>query len=105
MPRSLACALIVIATAAAAAPNANLAAAKARYDQLDYAAASRELDAALKVAGNDRATLLAIYELQGLIGAIVKKPDAAGQAVRLLLTLDPERKLPGKPAPRVTIAV
>ncbi len=93
--------VVVAAGPALAAPNAKLAEAKRLVDDLELEAAAKALDAAAAVAGNDRATMLDLYELQGVVHGTQGKTDKAREAFKALLVLDPEHKLSGNQPPRV----
>lgn len=86
---------------AALAANPDLEKAKRLVDDLQYAEARAALDAAVKRQGNDRETVLRIYELQGIVYGTLNDPAKAGKAFQSLLILDPARKLSGDYPPRV----
>ena len=85
----------------AAPPNTELARARELLDGLRYAEASRALEAARALPGNDRDTLLQVLELQGVVAAMLQQPDKARAAFRTLLVLAPDHRLTGDYAPRV----
>lgn len=60
------------------------------------------LEAAFKRAGNDRDTLLRIYELQGIVFATLNETAKATKVFTTLTVLDPDHKLSGDYPPRVT---
>jgi hypothetical protein len=101
MRRTLALAVLISATVASAA-NPPLEEARAHLDKLEYPEASRALELALEISDNDRETLLAIYELKGVIAGTLKQPQEASDAFRAMLSIDPSRKLQAKYPPRVT---
>lgn len=70
-------------------------------NDLQYAEARGALEAAIKRPGNDRETLLKIYELQGIVYATLNDAAKAGKAFQTLCVMDPERKLSGDYPPRV----
>src|SRR3954469_13468087 len=87
---------------ALAASNPELGRATDLMDELKYPEAARALEDAWKRPGNDRATLLQILELQATIaGSLDKKPDRARGFLRTLVSIDPDYKLKGNPAPKV----
>jgi hypothetical protein len=63
-----------------------------------------ELDAVLNTPGNDEATMIALYELQGITWTGLKKATPAKTAFQRMLLLAPQKKLTGKQPPRVTQA-
>jgi hypothetical protein len=101
MRRTLVAALLLSALPARA-ENPPLEEAKAYLDKLEYTEAARALDLALELSGNDRETLLSIYELRGVIAGFLKDPEHATEAFRVMLAMDPKRKLRAKYPPRVT---
>ncbi len=92
--------LPLVASVALAA-NPDLEKAAKLVGDLQYAEAQPALEAALKRPGNDRETLLQIYELQGVVYATLNNAAKATKAFQTLLVLDPDRKLAGDNAPRV----
>ena len=62
------------------------------------------LEAVTNAPGNDEATLLALYELQGITWTGLKKATPAKSAFQKLLLLAPAAKLTGKQPPKVTQA-
>jgi hypothetical protein len=81
--------------------NPDLARARQLLDELRYSEASRALEAARERPGNDRATLLRILELQGVVAAMLQQPAKAQAAFRTLAVLAPDHQLRGDYAPRV----
>ncbi len=71
---------------------------------LEYGAALKLLDAALKVPGNDRQTLLKIFELQAVAYSTTGQDAKGSRAFNSLLSLVPGFKLAGNHPPRVTTA-
>lgn len=104
MVRFLFAAVLACAPAAWADASALVQKAQGEARALEYPAALKTLDAALATAGNERATLLAIYQLQGICHAILGQEPKALKAFQALLSLDPERRLSGSHPPRVTTA-
>lgn len=94
------CAHFLLITAVAAA-NADLEKATKLVADLQYPEARSALESAIKRSGNDRDTLLRIYELQGIVYATLNDPTKAGKAFAALMVLEPERKLAGDYPPRV----
>ncbi len=86
---------------AALAANADLEKATKLVADLQYTEARSALDAAIKRPGNDRDTMLRIYELQGIVYATLNDAAKAGKAFQAMLVLEPERKLAGDYPPRV----
>mgnify|MGYP001573512812 CR=1 FL=1 len=69
-----------------------------------FADAVTELDAVLNTPGNDEATMVALYELQGITWTGLKKATPAKTAFQRMLLLAPQKKLTGKQPPKVTQA-
>lgn len=86
---------------AALAANPDLEKATRLVNDLQYAEARTALESAIKRPGNDRDTLLRIYELQGIVYATLNDPAKAGKAFQALCVMDPDRKLAGDYPPRV----
>lgn len=84
--------------------NPHLARAEADLKAVEYGAAVRSLEAALKEPGNDRQTMERIFELQGVAFATLNQGPKAVQAFRALLSLAPDFRLQGNYPPRVTTA-
>ncbi|MBL8957179.1 MAG: hypothetical protein JNK82_40775, partial [Myxococcaceae bacterium] len=55
----------------------------------------------MKRTGNDRDTMVRIYELQGIVFATLNDAAKASKAFQSMLVLEPERKLLGDYPPRV----
>jgi hypothetical protein len=98
---ALICVLLLSPQAWGQEPNPDLVRARQLIEDLRYAEASRALEAARARLGNDRATLLEILELQGVVAATLQYPAKARAAFQALLTLSPEHNLTGDYAPRV----
>ena len=94
--------LCVASVAWGQAGNPQLSKAEQQIKELRYADALKALDAALAAPGNDRDTLLRLFELQGVAAATLNQGARAQAAFRRLLSLDPERALSRQYAPRVT---
>jgi len=86
---------------AALAANPDLEKATKLVADLQYAEARSALEAAIKRTGNDRETMLRIYELQGIVYATLNDATKAGKAFQAMMVLDPERRLTGDYPPRV----
>src|SRR5689334_13132933 len=71
---------------------------------LEYPSAIKALESALAAPGNDRATLLKIYELQGVCYATASQEAKALRAFQALLSLAPDHRLQGNFPPRVNTA-
>jgi hypothetical protein len=69
-----------------------------------FADAVPELEAVATTQGNDEATLVTLYELQGIAWTGLKKATPAKAAFQKLLLLAPTRKLAGKQPAKVTQA-
>jgi hypothetical protein len=95
------CGLVCLSAPAAAAPNARLAEARRLIDDLELEAALKALDALEKTEGNDRATLLEVYQLQGIAFGTLGKDAKTRDCFRKLLMLAPDAKLPADLPPRV----
>jgi hypothetical protein len=93
-------ALLICSSAAFGSPN--LDKARQLVNDLKFADAGKALQAAEAQDANPRAELIEIYELEGIVFGSVNKPELSRTAFMKLLTLDPEHKLSGKFAPRVT---
>jgi hypothetical protein len=92
---------VVALALAAGASNADLDRAEKLFSAYQYEPALAALNRAKEVEGNDRSTLLRIFELQGVISGQLRRSAAAENAFRQLLTLDPEHRLSSDYAPRV----
>jgi hypothetical protein len=87
--------------AVALSANPDLDKAAKLVADLQYAEAQNALEAALRRPGNDRETMVRIYELQGVVFGTLNQAAKATKAFALLLTLDPDHKLTGDNPPRV----
>src|SRR5690606_16848850 len=81
------CAHFLLISALAANPD--LEKATRLVNDLQYQEARAALDAALKRPGNDRQTLLSIYELQGIVYATLNDSTRAVKAFQTLCVMDP----------------
>lgn len=100
-PRALLVCVSLVPTLALAADLAALVEARAKVEDLDYAAALKLLDTALETDGLEREALVEIYELKGICLATLGKAEKAREAFRTLLVLDPEHALGSAQPPRV----
>jgi len=82
-------------------PNPELPQARLLLEELRYAEAATALEAARARPGNDRATLLQILELQGVVAAMLRQQVKARTAFQTLLSLAPDHQLVGDYSPRV----
>lgn len=94
-------ALCLVALPAAAAPNEKVAQAQKLFDDLDVDGAGKALDAATAAGNLDRASLIQLYVLQGLIRATLGRAALARDAFYRLLLLEPTYALPKNQPPRV----
>lgn len=92
--------LAVLGSGEARAANAELQKAERQFEAFKYAEADKSLVKALAVPKNDRATILRIYELRGIIDATVGKKGAL-EHFRKLVALDPDRVLSRDYGPRI----
>lgn len=99
--RVLAALLAMLAVTATAAPNPKIAEARKLFEDLEFEKSARTLAAAEAAPGNDRAQVLEILELQGIVYGTMNKDAKARDAFRELLTLNPDFKLSGDHPPRV----
>ena len=82
-------------------PNPDLPQARLLLEELRYSEAATALEAARARPGNDRATLLEILELQGVVAGMLRQQVKARTAFQALLSLAPDHQLVGDYAPRV----
>jgi tetratricopeptide (TPR) repeat protein len=75
--------------------------ASAQYADLNFEAALKLLNKALKAKGNSRVQLVRIHHLTGLCLGAIGNYDIAKQAFARLLTLDPTFRLGADVSPRV----
>ncbi|MBL8920124.1 MAG: hypothetical protein JNJ54_14760 [Myxococcaceae bacterium] len=94
-------AAVVAFWVAAAAPNPKIGEGRKLLEDLELEKAARTLAAAESQAGNDRAQVLEILELQAVVYGTMNKEAKARDAFRELLTLNPGFKLPPEHPPRV----
>ncbi len=92
---------VCAATPVAAAPTPRLEQARKLIDDLEMEAALKALDAADKTEGNDRATVLEIYTLQGIAFGSLGKEARTRDSFRKLLMLSPDATIPNDLPPRV----
>ncbi|MBS1152272.1 MAG: uncharacterized protein H6Q89_3970 [Myxococcaceae bacterium] len=96
--------ILVLSLPAFAGPNPSLEKAAKALGELNYVEANRAVDAALKLPGNDRETLLKIFELQAIVLATLNQSARATQVFEQLLSLNPGFALTGNHPPRVSTA-
>ncbi|MBM4779475.1 MAG: hypothetical protein GQE15_17345 [Archangiaceae bacterium] len=99
--RMLVGSVVLLAAVAAAAPNPKIREGRKLLEDLELEKAARTLAAAEATPGNDRAQVLELLELQGIVFGTMNKEPKARDAFRALLTLNPEFKLSGDHPPRV----
>lgn len=92
---------ILASASSFALPNAKLQAAKKQIDSLEFEGAAKLLSEAAEVTGNERAVVLEILELQGIVWGSLGGTDMARNAFRALLLLNPTYTLPRGQSPRV----
>jgi len=90
-----------LALLALAASNPDVARAVNLMDELQYPEAARVLDAAAKQPGNDRATVLQIFELQAVIASTLDQGARARGFFRALASIAPDYRLGRSYAPKV----
>lgn len=93
--------VVLLAAIASAAPNPKIREGRKQLEDLELEKAARTLAAAEAVPGNDRAQVLELLELQGIVFGTMNKEPKARDAFRTLLTLNPDFKLSGDHPPRV----
>lgn len=99
--RMLVGSVVLLAAVVAAAPNPKIREGRKLLEDLELEKAARTLAAAEATPGNDRAQVLELLELQGIVFGTMNKEPKARDAFRALLTLNPEFKLSGDHPPRV----
>lgn len=92
---------LLVMTLAQTPGNADLKRAEELAAEYKYAEARTLLQKARGAKGLDRASLLKVLELTGVVSAQLKQADKAQAAFRELLILDPGRELKGDFAPKV----
>lgn len=96
--------LVVLAALGAAgeafAQNAELKKAEKQFEALNYREAEKALVKALAVPKNDRATVIRIYELRGILDATVGKKSAL-EHFRRLVAISPDHVLSRDYGPRI----
>lgn len=93
--------LLVVAQIAVPA-RARIDEAKQQLRDLKYKEAAQTLNAVASMPGLTRAEALDFYSTEGLMKAGLSDAAGARRSFGFALLLDPEFKLPGKPAPRVS---
>lgn len=99
--RMLVGSVVLLAAVVAAAPNPKIREGRKQLEDLELEKAARTLAAAEATPGNDRAQVLELLELQGIVFGTMNKEPKARDAFRTLITLNPEFKLSGDHPPRV----
>ena len=100
-PVFLALTACLLSATPAAAASPRLEEARKLIDDLEMDAALKALDAADRVEGNDRATVLELWTLQGIAFGTLSKEAKTRDSFRKLLLLAPESTLPPDLPPRV----
>ncbi len=96
--------LLLCATVALGQSNPELEKANRFLFDQKFPEASRALEAAARVPGNGRETVVRIYELQGVVYGQLGQATKAREAFQAVLSLDPKHELSGKYAPKVLAA-
>lgn len=96
------CLVALLLPGVSAAGTPTLEAARAQLRALKYADASRTLEQISTMPGLSRADAVDFYVLDGLVKGSRNQTAAAKASFQRALVLDPEAKLPGKVAPRVS---
>ncbi len=94
--------LAVLFASASMAGNPKLEAVREQVSALKYPQAARTLDELRQTDGLSRTEALEFFTLEGLVKGALNDGDAAKAAFTRALLIDPELKLPGKVAPRVS---
>ncbi len=93
--------LCVASVARADAGSTKVAEAKRQVDDLEFEAALKTLDAAERLEGNSRETVLELHLLRGIVFGTLGKDAKTRDSFRKLLMLDPKASLPDDLPPRV----
>lgn len=94
--------VLCAACSASAGPNPDLDRAMDHVAELQYPEAFKALDAAYKRKGNDRQTIVAILEQQGVVAGIMNQASKSRRAFEMLFVVYPDHQLASDYAPRVT---
>jgi tetratricopeptide (TPR) repeat protein len=94
-------ALVIAMRSPAHADDAGLARARAALDQSDYLAARDALSKTLAAGDSDRAALVEIYKMTGIVAGALGERDAATEAFERMLALDPKASLPAGTSPKI----
>ena len=97
---STACLVLALAAAPAFAASPDLARAEKQFEAFNYKEAEKSLIKALAAPNNDRASIIRIYELRGIIDATVGKKTAV-EHFRRLVAIDPEHAISRDLGPKV----
>lgn len=93
--------LVAVATGDARADDPALARARAAIDQLDYAGAQGELEAALRTGKHGPEQLAEVYRLTGIVEASLGNTKDAAAAFERLLSIAPKATLPAGTSPKI----
>jgi hypothetical protein len=91
----------VLATVALAAPNPKINEARRQLEDLELEKAVKSLQLAEAQSGNDRAQIIEILELEGIVYGTMGKDAKARDVFRRLLLIAPDAQLRGDHPPRV----
>src|SRR5688572_28810077 len=100
-PAYLALTACLLSASLAAAASPRLEEPRKLIDDLEMEAALKALDAADRLEGNDRATVLELWTLQGIAFGTLSKEAKTIDSFRKLLMVAPESTLPPDLPPRV----
>src|SRR5262245_60592709 len=102
-PVGLAMALAFAASGVARAEPADphIGRARAHLDALALDRAQTELELALRAGDSDRARLIEIHRLLGIVHAGLDRPEMAVDQFRRLLALDPGADVPAELGPKI----
>lgn len=100
-PRNFALTACLLSATAALAASPKLEEARRLIDDLEMDAALKALDAADRAEGNDQATVLELWTLQGIAFGTLSKEAKTRDSFRKLLMIAPESTLPPDLPPRV----
>lgn len=94
--------LAAIAAPARAEPaDPHIARARAHLDDLALDLAQTELDLALRAGDSDRARLIEIHRMLGIVHAGLDRPEIAVDEFRAVLALDPRVEVPAELGPKI----
>ena len=107
MPRRFALALLLALAAARAAPasaepaDAHIEEARRHLENLELDQAQEALEAGLAAGGSDRARLVEIHRMLGIVHASLDRPERAVDHFRRLLALDPAAEVAAELGPKI----